>query len=459
MRKGKLTEQLVGLVVETGETEAKPAFAIAGQGLLDFLSAAWKGKAQRETDRLLRYVSGSGQSLLLASEQGASAELSALYNGYLGHYLDYDDVNQTIRGHPSTVLYPALLSVASLRPVSGRRFLAAYVIGVEIMARLARVMGKAHYRRGFHNTATLGVLAGAMAVGYLLQLDNEKLLNAMGIAAAQVSGLRLNFGTECKPLQAGIAAQKGVQAVLLAELGITASHTVLDGDKGLLSLYGNGIRADTAEILLGNWGKKWELCNTGLWFKLYPFCSAASHIADSAKQLYQRGGFSPEEIQKVALVFPPGGDAALIHRRPATGEEGRFSAEYVAAVGLNGLSYTLENFSSKPVSAYLQQFMERIERRYDDAVIPAKTALPPGRFGIVQLYLTNGSIRENRTDTPKGSPGNPLTAEEQYQKLQACCPAEIAEKLPDEIKVLDNNSDMSGLIQILKTETVQEFDK
>lgn len=64
-----------------------------------------------------------------------------------------------------------------------------------------------------------------------------------------------------------------------------------------------------------------------------------------------------------------------------------------------------------------------------------------------------------RTDTPKGSPGNPLTAEEQYQKLQACCPAEIAEKLPDEIKVLDNISDMSGLIQILKTETVQAFDK
>ena len=357
-----LTESLVWAVARTEEADTEPAFTIAKQGLLDYLSAAWKGEAQKETDRLLRYVSGSGQALLLGSGQGASAELSALYNGYLGHYLDYDDVNQTVRGHPSTVLYPALMAVASLRPVTGKRFLAAYVIGAEVMARLAQAMGQQHYRKGFHNTATLGVLASAMATGYLLQLGAERLLNAMGIAAAQVSGIRLNFGTESKPLQAGLAAQKGVQAALLAEAGIAAGHTVLDGSQGILALYGEGVREDTREILLGKWGRSWELCSRGLWFKLYPFCSGAGHIADSARQLYQTGNFLPEEIQKVALVFPPGGDAALIHRQPVTGEEGRFSAEYVAAIGLNGLAYTLENFSPKPVSAQLRQFLERVAR-------------------------------------------------------------------------------------------------
>ena len=57
----------------------------------------------------------------------------------------------------------------------------------------------------------------------------------MGIAAAQVSGIRLNFGTESKPLQAGLAAQKGVQAALLAEAGIAAGHTVLDGSQGIFA--------------------------------------------------------------------------------------------------------------------------------------------------------------------------------------------------------------------------------
>ena len=457
MENGKLTESLVRIIAETGPADAEPAFATAKQGLLDYMGAAWKGRAQAETDRLLRYVSGSGQALLLGSGQGASAELSALYNGYLGHYLDYDDVNQTVRGHPSTVLYPALLAVASLRPVTGKRFLAAYVIGAEVMARLAQAMGQQHYRKGFHNTATLGVLASAMATGYLLQLDTDRLLNALGIAAAQVSGIRLNFGTESKPLQAGLAAQKGVQAALLAEAGIAAGHTVLDGSQGIFALYGEGVREDTREILLGKWGRSWELCSSGLWFKLYPFCSGASHIADSARQLYQAGGFLPEDIQKAVLVFPPGGDAALIHRRPATGEEGRFSAEYVAAVGLNGLAYTLENFSPKTVSAPLRQFMERVERQYDATIIPSKTAMPPGRFAVVRVYLKDGRILEHRTDIPKGSPGNPLTEEERYQKLLNCCSENLALNLSDAVEVLEDRMDTNSLIQILKTKYHRQF--
>ena len=151
------------------------------------------------------------------------------------------------------------------------------------------------------------------------------------------------------------------------------------------------------------------------------------------------------------LVFPPGGDAALIHRCPTTGEEGRFSAEYVAAVGLNGLSYTLDNFSCRPISANLRQFMERTERRNDATIIPAETAMPPGRFCIVQLYLKNGRILKQRTDTPKGCPGNPLTSEERYQKLLACCPETLVSKLLGEVEELHHASDMSSLIQVLKT--------
>lgn len=451
MEKMRLTESLARAITETKTDDTEPAFAIAKQGLLDYLSAAWKGRTQAETDRLLRYVSGTGRALLLGSEQGAKAELSALYNGYLGHYLDYDDVNQTVRGHPSTVLYPTLLAIASMRPVTGRRFLASYVIGTEVMARLSQAMGKQHYQRGFHNTATLGVMAGAIAAGYLVELGAEKLLNAIGIAAAQVSGLRLNFGTETKPLQAGLAAQKGVQAVLLAEAGLAAGRAVLDGDQGIFALYGEGVREDTREILLGKWGRSWELCSSGLWFKQYPFCSGASHIADSAKALYQTGCFLPEEIQTVKLIFPPGGDAALIQRDPATGEEGRFSAEYVAAAGLNGLSYTLDNFSPKAVSLQMRQFMKRVERQYDDTIIPSKTAMPPGRFVIVRLYLKDGRLIEHRTDTPKGSPGNPLTAAERFQKLQACCSEDIALKLTALIETMESASDMSSLIKVLKT--------
>ena len=77
--------------------------------------------------------------------------------------------------------------------------------------------------------------------------------------------------------------------------------------------------------------------------------------------------------------------------------------------------------------------------------------MPPGRFCIVQLYLKNGRILKQRTDTPKGCPGNPLTSEERYQKLLACCPETLVSKLLGEVEGLHHASDMSSLIQVLKT--------
>ena len=457
----KLTEQLIEAIAGTREADTQPAFAVARQGLLDYLGAAWLGRAQPETARLLPYVGGTGDALLLGTAQGATAELSALFNGYLGHYLDYDDVNPTVRGHTSAVLYPALLAVASLRKVTGRRFLAAYVIGVEVMARLARAMGRQHYLRGFHSTATLGVPAAAMAAGYLLRLDGNTLLHAMGLAAAQMSGLRLHFGTEGKPLQAGFAAQKGLQAALLAEAGIKAGRDVLESAQGVLALYGEGVSVDTRELLLGKWGRSWELCSGGLLLKQYPCCSGAAHVAEAARRLYQAGNFSPAQVEKVALIFPPGGDAALTYRQPTTGEEGRFSAEYVAALGLSGLPYTLENFSPKRIPDTLQQMMARIQRQLDAAIVPLETAMPPGRFAIVRVYLQDGRRLEERVDTPKGSPGNPLTAEEQRQKLLRCCPAEVAERLLSAVGGLADAQDLGALIQVLKTDArkASESDK
>ena len=445
-----LTEALVEKIVTTTISETEQAWAIARQGLLDYLAAAWAGHLVPETCKVLDYVSGSGEAILIASNKGASLEHSALYNGFIGHYLDYDDVNESVRGHPSAVLYPALLAIASLIPVSGKRFLASYVIGVEVMARLAKVMGLKHYQNGFHNTATLGSMAGTAALGYLLGLDKKQMLNAMGIAAAQTSGLRLNFGTETKPLQAGMAAQKAVQSSLLAKAGVTASHNVLDSMQGIFGLYGEGVRKDTKDILLDKWGRSWELCKTGLWLKPWPFCSGAYHIADSARRLYQEEAFRPDEILQINLIFPPDGDAALIHHNPRTGEEGRFSAEFVAATGLAGLPYIMGNFSPKPVSGQIKHLMKKAKRYYDDRIVPDKDAQPEGRFGIVQIVMENGRIFSRRTDIPLGSPRNPLTSEEQYRKLADCCSEKMARKLARAVDELENCSDLVNLIKILK---------
>jgi 2-methylcitrate dehydratase PrpD len=226
----------------------------------------------------------------------------------------YDDVHSDVRGHPSTVILPALFSVAATIKPSGEHFLAVYIVGVETMARLGKSIGPNHYVKGWHNTSTLGTIAAAVAAGYLMDFSEEQMEKVIGFAATQASGLRAQFGTEAKPLHAGLAAHASLLSVKLAEENFGGTQQALDGKIGFFGLYGDLPLAE--KLLLENWGESWRIVDPGLWFKVYPFCSAAHHAADAAIRLVDNPSFFLEDIKQVDIIFPPGGDAALIERNP-----------------------------------------------------------------------------------------------------------------------------------------------
>src|SRR5262249_51171286 len=152
-------------------------------------------------------------------------------------------VADDLKGHPSVVLVSALLPVAEARGQSGQAFLEAYCAGFEMACAIAHGLPvNAHYRNGWHSTATVGVLAAAAGVGRLLGLDLERLRNALGIAASMAGGSRQNFGTMTKPLHAGLAARDAVLAAELAANGFTADPQQLEGPVGYFRQY--GVEAD-----------------------------------------------------------------------------------------------------------------------------------------------------------------------------------------------------------------------
>ena len=65
---------------------------------------------------------------------------------------------------------PAILALAETRPVSGREFLHALVLGAEVECRIGNAVYPAHYDRGWHITGTTGVFGAAAAAGRLLGL-------------------------------------------------------------------------------------------------------------------------------------------------------------------------------------------------------------------------------------------------------------------------------------------------
>jgi 2-methylcitrate dehydratase PrpD len=108
---------------------------------------------------------GEPRATIAGQAQKGAMYAAALVNGTAAHALDYDDVNIAITGHPTAVVLPAVLALAEARGASGAELIAAFVAGYEIACRAGRYLGDAHYERGFHASATAGVVAAAAGRG------------------------------------------------------------------------------------------------------------------------------------------------------------------------------------------------------------------------------------------------------------------------------------------------------
>lgn len=194
------------------------------QCILDWLGVTFAGSTE-PLARILReeFAAEEGPVTIIGSNQRASAKTAALVNGSAGHALDYDDTNLVGGLHATGAVLPAALALAEEMKASGADLLCAYVVGVEICARLRVVIGDVHYRDGWHITSTLGVFGAVGAAAWLLRLDTDQFARAIGLASSQVGGVHANFATMTKPFHAGFAAERGLLSAGLARRGFTAN--------------------------------------------------------------------------------------------------------------------------------------------------------------------------------------------------------------------------------------------
>ena len=90
-----------------------------------------------------------------------------------------------VRGHPSTVLVPAILAEAETLGAAGSDMFAAYVAGYETWAELARRDPGHHHSKGWHPTGIFGAIGAAAACAALRRLDAEQATMAIALAASQ----------------------------------------------------------------------------------------------------------------------------------------------------------------------------------------------------------------------------------------------------------------------------------
>lgn len=308
---------------------------IVRQCVLDWIAVTLAG-ATEPLSHILRDTAvaegGHAIATLVGHRSRVPPHRAALVNGAASHALDFDDVNFAMSGHPTVTILPGLLALAEARRIGGSHVMVAFVAGYETACRVGAMVNPSHYGRGFHSTGTLGSLGAAAACAKLLALDSQQTAYALGIAATEAAGLKSMFGTMCKPLHAGRAAENGVLAATLAERGFTARADAIECPQGFAATLAEDAHPEAA--LAEPPGGFHILANL---FKYHAACYLTHAPIECAARIRENPLFDLAKVRHVHLSLDVGASRVCNIAAPRTGLEAKFSLRLTTAFALAGL--------------------------------------------------------------------------------------------------------------------------
>jgi 2-methylcitrate dehydratase PrpD len=398
-------------------------------------------------------ATGSGECLLFGSDKRAVPLDAALINGTAAHALDFDDVSNSLGGHPSAPLVPALFALGEVLHRSGTDFVTAYVAGFETETRIARGVHFHHYEKGWHPTATLGEFGAAAACCRLIVLGAAETAQALAIAASLAAGIKANFGTMTKPLHVGPTARDGLFAALLARDGFTANSAALEHKQGFLEVFNGAGNYDAARIV-ADWGKPWDIVSPGVAVKQHPCCGSTHPAIDALLTLRRDNDLSPHRIERIDSWTHPRRLAHTNRPDPQSGLDAKFSVQYCLARAAMQGRIVLEDFES---DAYREPASRALMRRIHAAPHPDMGPDSAEHFGAeVRVTFTDGCVVTNRVGAALGrGPDNPLPPEALVAKFRNCAgralPVQSVERLQDLLLRLDEQESIRSVAQAAAT--------
>lgn len=316
------------------------------------------------------------------------------------HILDFDDLHMPSTTHISTVCVPVALAVGG-----GAH---GYLAAAGVMTRLGTALGWPHYAAGWHATTTSGALGAAAGAALTLGLDADGIARAMALAVPAAGGVQRSFGTDGKSLQVGFAAQAGVRAARLAAAGASA-------DPGAV---GDWLR------LLGGTPDRLVLDGPavpdGLAVKLYPCCYALQRPIGAAASL-RAAVPDPAAIRRIRVRTPRATVKPLIHSRPRTGLEAKFSLEYGVAAALldehPGFAAFSDEGARRPLAQRLIDLVEVELTEGGEQLLSGEVTV---EVHADAAGNTGTQVHRAVLAHPPGSPDNPPTERDLHRKMADC---------------------------------------
>lgn len=289
----------------------------AKRALLNWLGCAIGGSQHENiavAEKALLPVGGEPRATIVGRRRRTDVLTATLLNCTSSGVHSFDDTHAEIILHPTGPIAAPLLAMSESNKVSGRDFLTALVLGIEIESRLSRAIAvsPANCHVGWYLTGLTGGVGAAAATAKMLKLSATATTWAIGIASGQGAGNRAMHAAMTSAMVPAHAGQCGLRAALMAQAGFTCGANSLENPNGFLSLFAE--KADPNSLTDGL-GERYEImANT---HKPWP-CGIVIHpVVDACLQIRHQTKLRPEDIQSVEVHVHPTTITLTNRRHPA----------------------------------------------------------------------------------------------------------------------------------------------
>ncbi len=395
------------------------------------------------------FTAGPPQATLLGRGDRTDVLCAALIGAMGSDLPRYADTDPTTGIGVGAVIGGALLPLAEHHGACGADLIHACVLGMEVACRMAVALGMPSSARGMHASAVCGVLGAAAGAAKLLDLDEDRTLHALGIAATQAGGGSEVGSGATDALALGFAARHGVFAALLAAQGFNACAGAIDGEHGLLRVLGS---SPQPEALVLAWGRDWHFAR--LAHHRYP-CDIASHpVIEACAQLKREHRLVDRQIAHVVVYVHPSQVTGAASRDPHTARDAKRSLHHAAAAALLDGEVTLRHFERAGLaSPRLKAMRERIEVE-PDATLSASAAR-------IRVESKDHLVLERKVRCALGHPLRPMSDRQLSDKFRDLATETLASDQTERLLALAWNvralSDIGALIRASVPEEVSDL--
>lgn len=385
----------------------------AKKRLLDFLGVTLAGANRIESKiayQTIMSLGGKEECIFIGHNKKGSCLNASLVNSITGHILELDDVNKRGIIHAGVVVFPAALAASERDKASGRQLIEAIILGYEVGIRIAEFLNPSHRFSGFHTTGTCGTFAAAVAAGKVFNLNKEEMINALGLAATQASGL-LEFHNMSKRLNPGAAVYSGILSTLLAKNGFTGATDVLGKESKFIQAFSDG--SNNPEIVVKDLGANYKILETDI--KFHACCGFFHSALDALISIVKENEIHDlVKIEKITIqTF-----------RAAIDGHNEYNPKSLVAATMSlpyNIAFTLLNHyrankgenlrnNNNGIDPKVLEFIQKIELKHSDNI---EKLFPKKWAADVYVTMKNGKTYKSYLDNPKGSyPGNVASDDE-----------------------------------------------